>query len=209
MMYWSATACNNGQYDANILCPSAGSFNNQADDSFWSSATTVQCPLGSISSAHTYDLAFSDYLNSYQNEIHEATMPDRMHSIMLDNHVDAVQEQCIPSILLAKSKNRHKEPACIMERNNRARMRNLLKERRRSEAIRKAFRALKYRIPYVPTDKSVTQIKTLRLAIQYIRYLEAQLVSSQSNILGNSNFADVVVAEISRKNSYVKASRKL
>ncbi|KHJ46625.1 Helix-loop-helix DNA-binding domain protein [Trichuris suis] len=162
-----------------------------------------------MSSAHTYDLAFSDYLNIYQNEMHDATMSNFVHTITLDNHADAVQGQRIPSILVPSGKTRHKEAVCTMERNNRARMRNLLKERRRSEAIRKAFRALKFRIPYVPMDKSVTQIKTLRLAIQYIRYLEAQLGSSQCNTDGNSNFADVVIAEIRRKNSYVKESRKL
>ena len=45
------------------------------------------------------------------------------------------------------------------------------KERKRSETMNLGFAALRNCIPDVPTDTKLSKIKTLRLAISYIRYL--------------------------------------
>lgn len=45
------------------------------------------------------------------------------------------------------------------------------KERRRTEIMNLAFARLRDHIPNVPTDTKLSKIKTLRLAISYIRYL--------------------------------------
>ena len=45
------------------------------------------------------------------------------------------------------------------------------KERRRTETMNLAFANLREHIPNVPTDTKLSKIKTLRLAISYIRYL--------------------------------------
>lgn len=48
-------------------------------------------------------------------------------------------------------------------------------ERRRTETMNLAFAQLRERIPNVPTDTKLSKIKTLRLAISYIRYLREVL----------------------------------
>lgn len=45
------------------------------------------------------------------------------------------------------------------------------KERKRTETMNLAFASLREHIPNVPTDTKLSKIKTLRLAISYIRYL--------------------------------------
>lgn len=48
-------------------------------------------------------------------------------------------------------------------------------ERRRTETMNLAFAHLREHIPNVPTDTKLSKIKTLRLAISYIRYLREVL----------------------------------
>ncbi|XP_028401698.1 heart- and neural crest derivatives-expressed protein 1-like [Dendronephthya gigantea] len=48
-------------------------------------------------------------------------------------------------------------------------------ERRRTETMNLAFATLREHIPNVPTDTKLSKIKTLRLAISYIRYLREVL----------------------------------
>ena len=48
-------------------------------------------------------------------------------------------------------------------------------ERRRTETMNLAFANLREHIPNVPTDTKLSKIKTLRLAISYIRYLREVL----------------------------------
>lgn len=45
------------------------------------------------------------------------------------------------------------------------------KERKRTETMNSAFEDLRQHIPNVPVDTKLSKIKTLRLAISYIRYL--------------------------------------
>lgn len=45
------------------------------------------------------------------------------------------------------------------------------KERKRTQTMNSAFSELRNRIPNVPPDTKLSKIKTLRLAISYIRYL--------------------------------------
>jgi hypothetical protein len=49
------------------------------------------------------------------------------------------------------------------------------KERRRTETMNLAFAHLREHIPNVPNDTKLSKIKTLRLAISYIRYLREVL----------------------------------
>ncbi|XP_022653363.1 heart- and neural crest derivatives-expressed protein 1-like [Varroa jacobsoni] len=53
------------------------------------------------------------------------------------------------------------------------------KERRRTHSINSAFGRLRSHIPNVPRDTKLSKIKTLRLAIAYISYLEELLRSER------------------------------
>lgn len=54
------------------------------------------------------------------------------------------------------------------------------KERRRTQSINLAFNELRKHIPDVPSDTKLSKIKTLRLAISYIRHLMSILDESSS-----------------------------
>ena len=49
------------------------------------------------------------------------------------------------------------------------------KERKRTQTMNSAFEDLRQHIPNVPVDTKLSKIKTLRLAISYIRYLNEVL----------------------------------
>ena len=68
------------------------------------------------------------------------------------------------------------------------------KERRRTLSINNAFSNLRGSIPNVPSDTKLSKIKTLRLAISYIAYLNEVLEKGDSK-LAESGFK----ADISRK----------
>ncbi|EDW28390.1 GL18976 [Drosophila persimilis] len=53
------------------------------------------------------------------------------------------------------------------------------KERRRTQSINNAFSYLREKIPNVPSDTKLSKIKTLKLAILYINYLEDVLDGNQ------------------------------
>ncbi|XP_041449608.1 heart- and neural crest derivatives-expressed protein 2-like [Drosophila obscura] len=53
------------------------------------------------------------------------------------------------------------------------------KERRRTQSINNAFSYLREKIPNVPSDTKLSKIKTLKLAILYINYLEDLLDGDQ------------------------------
>ncbi|KAH8394218.1 hypothetical protein KR215_007760, partial [Drosophila sulfurigaster] len=53
------------------------------------------------------------------------------------------------------------------------------KERRRTQSINSAFYKLRGKIPNVPSDTKLSKIKTLKLAISYINYLEDVLDGDQ------------------------------
>ena len=74
--------------------------------------------------------------------------------------------------------NPHKQHAKLrpQEYNNEAAGINPKKtERRRTETMNIAFANLREHIPNVPNDTKLSKIKTLRLAISYIRYLREVL----------------------------------
>ncbi|VDK21383.1 unnamed protein product [Taenia asiatica] len=67
-----------------------------------------------------------------------------------------------------------------LERKRRASQRE--QDRRRTEALNRAFAQLRTFLPHVPQDTKLTKLRTLRMAIAYIRQLQtvAQL-QSQAN----------------------------
>ncbi|XP_005181584.3 heart- and neural crest derivatives-expressed protein 1 isoform X2 [Musca domestica] len=74
------------------------------------------------------------------------------------------------------------------------------KERRRTQSINNAFSCLRDKIPNVPSDTKLSKIKTLKLAILYIRYLVEVLDGDQDP---NNGFrADL--KPLHRKNSHEK-----
>lgn len=58
------------------------------------------------------------------------------------------------------------------------------KERKRTETMNLAFAHLRDHIPNVPTDTKLSKIKTLRLAISYIRYLMEILDDEDPSMTG-------------------------
>ncbi|CDS41479.1 heart and neural crest derivatives expressed [Echinococcus multilocularis] len=66
------------------------------------------------------------------------------------------------------------------ERKRRATQRE--QDRRRTEALNRAFAQLRASLPHVPQDTKLTKLRTLRIAIAYIRQLQAVTqLQSQDN----------------------------
>ena len=86
------------------------------------------------------------------------------------------------------------------------------KERRRNTNINSAFHDLQKRIPHAPKPLETTlpKIKTLRLAISYIRELQT-LVRDDSADLDTleRRFAPAVAAELQARNSYKERAQHL
>ncbi|XP_003742451.2 heart- and neural crest derivatives-expressed protein 2 [Galendromus occidentalis] len=59
------------------------------------------------------------------------------------------------------------------------------KERRRTHSINSAFSRLRSHIPNVPRDTKLSKIKTLRLAIAYISYLQDVLTSGKPCVISD------------------------
>ncbi|TMW44619.1 hypothetical protein DOY81_010301, partial [Sarcophaga bullata] len=74
------------------------------------------------------------------------------------------------------------------------------KERRRTQSINNAFSCLREKIPNVPSDTKLSKIKTLKLAILYIKYLVEVLDGDQDP--KNGFRADL--KPLHRKNSHEK-----
>ena len=65
------------------------------------------------------------------------------------------------------------------------------KERKRTQTMNTAFSELRNRIPNVPPDTKLSKIKTLRLAISYIRYLMdvlAEDVNKEGKLRSHKDF---------------------
>lgn len=63
------------------------------------------------------------------------------------------------------------------------------KERKRTQTMNSAFEDLRQHIPNVPVDTKLSKIKTLRLAISYIRYLMDVLEETKDGQPCTKNFA--------------------
>ncbi|VDM34199.1 unnamed protein product [Hydatigera taeniaeformis] len=63
-------------------------------------------------------------------------------------------------------------------------------DRRRTEALNRAFAQLRASLPHVPQDTKLTKLRTLRIAIAYIRQLQtvAQLQSQDDHSSSPSSF---------------------
>ncbi|VDN85779.1 unnamed protein product [Brugia pahangi] len=85
------------------------------------------------------------------------------------------------------------------------------KERRRNEEMNLAYARLQRCVPHIPHDQKLAKIKTLRLAMLYIKHLEAvvdgsvRIRSSSSHELRPlevEDFASIAMAEIQARNNY-------
>ncbi|MCP9264304.1 Helix-loop-helix DNA-binding domain protein [Dirofilaria immitis] len=85
------------------------------------------------------------------------------------------------------------------------------KERKRNEEMNNAYARLQRCVPHIPHDQKLAKIKTLRLAMLYIRHLEA-VVNGSVTIRSSSSqelrplevedFASIAIAEIQARNNY-------
>ncbi|KRX37799.1 Heart- and neural crest derivatives-expressed protein 1 [Trichinella britovi] len=123
-------------------------------------------------------------------------------------HVNVQHSYCVTdmeypfydeSLAASEAEKKRKKPSIRTER---SRLSHILKEHERCENIRKAFQCLQGKIPHLPNDYAVARIKTLRLAIQYIRYLQLLLIKGSMECATDSHFAKIVAYEVSRKNTY-------
>mgnify|MGYP001793011026 CR=1 FL=1 len=80
------------------------------------------------------------------------------------------------------------------------------KERKRTQTMNSAFSELRNRIPNVPPDTKLSKIKTLRLAISYIRYLMDVLAedSKDGNLLSHKDFAIEIAEQSDRRDKRKK-----
>ncbi|EFO28257.1 hypothetical protein LOAG_00214 [Loa loa] len=91
------------------------------------------------------------------------------------------------------------------------------KERRRNEEMNLAYARLQRCVPHIPHDQKLAKIKTLRLAMLYIKHLEAvvdgsvRVRSSSSQELRPlevEDFASIAMAEIQARNNYKDLAEK-
>ena len=88
------------------------------------------------------------------------------------------------------------------------------KERKRTETMNLAFAHLRDHIPNVPTDTKLSKIKTLRLAISYIRYLMEVLEGEKASLAGKRdrniamNIANQCDTKEKRKKGFVSINFK-
>ncbi|VDK69211.1 unnamed protein product [Onchocerca ochengi] len=91
------------------------------------------------------------------------------------------------------------------------------KERKRNEEMNHAYARLQRCVPHIPHDQKLAKIKTLRLAMLYIRHLEAvvdgsvRIRSSSSQELRPlevEDFASIAMAEIQARNNYKDLAEK-
>lgn len=76
------------------------------------------------------------------------------------------------------------EPELTLNRKRKAKPKTTTskKERRRTQNINAAFGDLRNHIPNVPADTKLSKIKTLKLAMSYIRHLEKILSAEESQV---------------------------
>ncbi|XP_039951361.1 heart- and neural crest derivatives-expressed protein 2 [Bactrocera neohumeralis] len=83
------------------------------------------------------------------------------------------------------------------------------KERRRTQSINNAFTCLREKIPNVPSDTKLSKIKTLKLAILYIKYLVEVLDGDQDPKTGfSADLRPLHRKSSSDKRSYLKHDLK-
>uniref|UniRef100_A0A915PHX6 BHLH domain-containing protein n=1 Tax=Setaria digitata TaxID=48799 RepID=A0A915PHX6_9BILA len=90
-------------------------------------------------------------------------------------------------------------------------------ERRRNEEMNLAYARLQRCVPHIPHDQKLAKIKTLRLAMLYIKHLEAvvdgtiRIRSSSSQELRPlevEDFASIAMAEVQARNNYKDLAEK-
>uniref|UniRef100_A0A914SGH0 BHLH domain-containing protein n=1 Tax=Parascaris equorum TaxID=6256 RepID=A0A914SGH0_PAREQ len=54
-----------------------------------------------------------------------------------------------------------------------------VKERKRNEEMNQAYEQLQKCVPHIPNDQKLPKIKTLRLALRYIKHLQDVLKGSE------------------------------
>lgn len=54
-----------------------------------------------------------------------------------------------------------------------------MKERKRNEEMNQAYEQLQKCVPHIPNDQKLPKIKTLRLALRYIKHLQDVLKGSE------------------------------
>ena len=99
----------------------------------------------------------------------------------------------------AKSRYKHvphrEKPVQVVARRN-------ARERRRVQTVNSAFTRLRKHIPYENRHKRLSKVKTLRIAIDYIRQLEEMLGkhdSVLSGLLQNGQLSEEMLQEASRE----------
>ncbi|XP_036322333.1 heart- and neural crest derivatives-expressed protein 2 [Rhagoletis pomonella] len=84
------------------------------------------------------------------------------------------------------------------------------KERRRTQSINNAFTCLREKIPNVPSDTKLSKIKTLKLAILYIKYLVEVLDGDQDPKAGfSADLRPLHRKSSSDRRSYLKHDLKV
>uniref|UniRef100_A0A915CB77 BHLH domain-containing protein n=1 Tax=Parascaris univalens TaxID=6257 RepID=A0A915CB77_PARUN len=93
----------------------------------------------------------------------------------------------------------------------RRRTRSNRKERKRNEEMNQAYEQLQKCVPHIPNDQKLPKIKTLRLALRYIKHLQDVLkgsemfrpsFSNEARPLELEDFASVAMAEVQARNNY-------
>ncbi|KAI8118733.1 hypothetical protein FF38_07032 [Lucilia cuprina] len=141
--------------------------------------TTTTCTLTAINNTNNYYRspsycpASSSDLEDVESQFHES----------LFTNVSTKTTISVPPVRVIKKRNTANK-----------------KERRRTQSINNAFSCLREKIPNVPSDTKLSKIKTLKLAILYIKYLVEVLDGDQDP--KNGFRADL--KPLHRKNSHEK-----
>ncbi|XP_075150198.1 heart- and neural crest derivatives-expressed protein [Haematobia irritans] len=145
------------------------------------SATTTTCTLTANINANNYYRSPS-YCPASSSDLED--VESQFHDSLFTNDSPKSHTISVPP------------PVRVVKKRNTANK----KERRRTQSINNAFSCLRDKIPNVPSDTKLSKIKTLKLAILYIRYLVDVLDGDQDP---NSGFrADL--KPLHRKNSHEK-----
>ncbi|XP_063724859.1 pancreas transcription factor 1 subunit alpha-like [Symsagittifera roscoffensis] len=119
---------------------------------------------------------FSEYNQKlFSTNLRSSTNTADMNLSDLDNSF-ASSTQFEHSNSLKKKKRKRKSGPVAYHQRQAANQR----ERRRMKAINEAFERLQSHIPTLPYEKKLSKVDTLRLAINYIRFLDQILISFDS-----------------------------
>lgn len=94
--------------------------------------------------------------------------------------VDEKTEDTAENVQLQKGGTLEQDLTLSRKRKAKPRGTTSKKERRRTQNINAAFGDLRSHIPNVPADTKLSKIKTLKLAMSYIRHLEKILKSEET-----------------------------